>query len=118
MHDNFFKTAVSPVSGVGNLFFLVPPLCLGPGYFCVLFDLNPNSFAIPFCLSAEGLVKMTTLSRVLAKSKPKTWIKCNKVCNFIAVLSSRNVWEDFRIKLFKNRLCLCGKIFVSIMHVD
>ena len=61
---------------------------------------------------------MTTLSRVLAKTKPKTWIKYYKVCNIIAVLSSKNVWEDFRIKLFKNILCLCGKIIVSIMHVD
>ena len=61
---------------------------------------------------------MTTLSRVLAKTKPKTWIKYYKVCNIIAVLSSKNVWEDFRIKLFKNILCLCGKIIVLIMHVD
>ena len=56
--------------------------------------------------------------KVLGKTKPKKWIQYYKVCNFIEVLSSRNVLEDFRIKLFKNTLCLGGKMFVSIMHVD
>ena len=47
---------------------------------------------------------MAAPSRVLAKTKPKKWVKYYKVCNFIADLSFRNVMGDFRIKLFIKKL--------------
>ena len=97
---------------VRNRIFFVPQFRLGPGYVHIKFDLNLNSFAIPFGRSAVGLVKMAAPSRVLAKTKPKKWVKYYKVCNFIADLSFRNVMGDFRIKLFKKTLCLGSKIVI------
>ena len=95
---------------VGNQICLALLLRLRPGYVHVKFDFNLNSFAISFGRSAEGHVKMTAPSRVSDKTKPKKWIKYFKLCNFIAVLSSRNVVEGFRIKLFIYTLGLDGQI--------
>ena len=102
---------------VGIQIFKFPPLCIGPGYVHIKFDFNLYSFTMPFGQSAVGVGKKVAPSRVVGKTKPKKWVKYYKVCNFIAELSFRNVGEGFKIKLFKNTLCLGREILTSIMHV-
>ena len=80
-------------------------------------DLNLYSFTIPYGQSTVGVGKKVAPSRVLGKTKPIKWFKYYKVGNFISELSFRNVDEGFRIKLFKNALCLGRKVLTSIMHV-
>ena len=95
MHDIFFKTAVSLVSGVRNNIFQFSPVRHGPGYICVHFDLNLYSFAIFFCQSKVAHVKMNAPSLVFAKkryNKKEQHLKC---LNFIADLYFRNVLEGF-----------------------
>ena len=85
--DTFFKTPISPVSVVGIHFLKSAVPSWAICYVHEKFDSNLNSFALTFGRSAGGLVKMAAPSRVLAKTKPKKWVKYCKVCNFIADLS-------------------------------
>ena len=118
VHGIFFKTVITLISVVLYLFSLVPQLRLGQDYDCVLSDLFLYSFAIFFCQSKVGHVKMKAPTLVFAKKKPKKWETHSKLKIFIVDLYFRNVWEGYTINACLSTSCFVRKIVVSIMHVD